>query len=614
MKMNSFNVQTISHVMAGWIQVCRIRLWKFSLMQARTLVFRQSTVCKRTLASLDRRRKAPLLRIEQLEFRNLLASWVEGFGGAGNETTNTFSSMDPSGNMYVIGQYNSQPADFDPGPGTTNLSSLGGFDAFAAKYASDGSIMWARNFGGTYFNDDARASVYSSEPAGNFLYVTGIFSGTVNFGGPVGNLTSAGAAADIFLVKLDVTNGYTVWSKRIGGTSSSIPTDIAMTHDLATNTDKVHVTGRFQGTTDFDPGPGTVSRTPVGKGKNLEFDGFLLTLDTNGNYVSVRQFGGSGSDDSASLETDGTSLFLVGNVAGTVDLDPGTGVQNASGSFIAKYASSTSASPTWVQSTTGVSHVAGEGDALYVTGGNGATVAKYTKATGAIVWSKQFSGSGTSGAGNIIVDPLTGSLYVTGYFSSSIDFNPGVIGGDISSQGSFDAFLLKLNSTSGDYQQVTRMGGTGNDRARVLGLQGTTLYVSGFFEAVADFPTGGTLTSSGGLDIFLMAFDQPASAAPLLVSARVFPDLSGSASLSVEGIVDPSQSTVGLLQSSGKLMSQLTGSAAVVLNQASTTEAIPFVSRRLATKRTSVDSAIADEDLIDPQHTITDDLFESILR
>ena len=111
-----------------------------------------------------------------------------------------------------------------------------------------------------------------------------------------------------------------------------------------------------------------------------------------------------------------------------------------------------------------------------------------------------------------------------------------------------------------------------------------------------------------------MAFDLPAPAAPLRFNATVFPDLSGSASLSVEGIMDSSQSTVSRLQSSGKLMSQLTGSAAVVHKQASTTEATSFVSHRLAPKRTSVDIAIADDDLNGPQHTIADDLFESILR
>lgn len=590
MKKNPFNFQTISHAMSGWIETRRTRV-----------------------ASVDRRRKAPTLRFERLEFRNLLASWVEGFGGVGSETTNVFPSMDPSGNIYISGQYNSQPADFDPGPGTTNLTSVGGLDAFAAKYASDGSMIWARSFGGTYFNDDARASVYSSEQAGNFLYVTGIFSGTASFGGPAGNLTSAGAAPDIFIVKLDATNGSTVWSKQIGGTASSIPSDIAVSHDLATNTNKVHITGRFQGTTDFDPGPGTVSLTPVGSGKNRQFDGFLLTLDTNGNYGSVKQFGGSGSDNGSSLETDGTSLFLVGNVEGTVDLDPGAGVKNVSGSFIAKYASSASATPTWVQSMNDGNYVAGEGDALYVTGSNavGATVAKYSKANGAPVWAKQFGGGGAS---STIIDPLTGSLYVSGYFSSSVDFNPGVNGGEVSSRGSSDAFLLKLNTTAGDYQQVWRIGGTGIDRARVIGLRGTTLYVSGFFEAVADFPTGGTLTSSGDKDIFLMAFDQAVSAAPLLLNGNVSPSLSGSASLSVEGTVNSSQSTTGLSQNGGKLVSQLTGPAEIVLGTAGTLEANTAMSHRPETKRNSVDLAIADEDLDDPQHSIADNLLQSIFK
>ena len=111
-----------------------------------------------------------------------------------------------------------------------------------------------------------------------------------------------------------------------------------------------------------------------------------------------------------------------------------------------------------------------------------------------------------------------------------------------------------------------------------------------------------------------MAFDQAVSAAPLLFNANVFPDLSVSASLSVESIVDPSQSITGRRQSGGKLMSQLTGSAAFVLKPAGSTEATDFVSRRLATKRNNVDFAIADEDLNDLQHTIADDLFQSIFK
>lgn len=111
-----------------------------------------------------------------------------------------------------------------------------------------------------------------------------------------------------------------------------------------------------------------------------------------------------------------------------------------------------------------------------------------------------------------------------------------------------------------------------------------------------------------------MALDQAALAAPLVLSANVSPNLSGNTSVSVESIVDPSQSTTGLRQSGGKLMSQLTGSAAFVLKPAGSTEATDFVSRRLATKRNSVDLAIANEDLNDLQHTIADDLFQSIFK
>ena len=95
-----------------------------------------------------RRSKATRLKIEQLEARNLLASWVVGFGGLGSELPGVLQTMDPSGNMFISGQYSSQSADFDPGPGTTNFSSAG-YDAFVAKYATDGSMIWARSFGGT---------------------------------------------------------------------------------------------------------------------------------------------------------------------------------------------------------------------------------------------------------------------------------------------------------------------------------------------------------------------------------------------------------------------------------------------------------------------------------
>ena len=223
----------------------------------------------------------------------------------------------------------------------------------------------------------------------------------------------------------------------------------------------------------------------------------------------------------------------------------------------------------------------------------------------------QYSGSSIVSSA---VDPATGSLYLSGFFNLSVDFNPGVNGGEVTSQGGIDGFLLKLNTTSGDYQQVWRMGGTGSDRARGVSVYGATVYISGYFSGVADFPTGGTLTSSGANDIFLMALDQTASPAPLVLSANVSPNLSSNTSVSLVGIANPLQSTAGLKQSSRMSVSPLTISSGIGHNPKGSQDANSFVPRRLVTNRSSVDLAIVDEDLNDPQHLIADDLIQSIFK
>ncbi len=55
-----------------------------------------------------------------------------GFGSAGSETT-TGIAVSPSGQNHVTGIF-SQTVDFDPGAGTSNLTSAGGTDAFALKF------------------------------------------------------------------------------------------------------------------------------------------------------------------------------------------------------------------------------------------------------------------------------------------------------------------------------------------------------------------------------------------------------------------------------------------------------------------------------------------------
>lgn len=462
--------------------------------------------------------------IELLERRNLLTSWVEGFGGAGMETPDLSQTIGEDGSIYLSGAFSSQWADFDPGDGVKILGSAGSTDGFISKFAADGSLGWARRFGGSGA-DEIRASSTVSEASGDYVYVTGVFEGTVDFGAPIGNLKSAGGK-DVFVAKLDSADGSTLWAKRIGSKGVEAVNDIVTVHDAVTDTHTVVLTGSFRSTTDFDPGVGTAYLTPAGKGSNLNDDGFVLTLSANGDYLSAWRFGGTGSDSGGNIVTENGSIYLRGYVTGTVDLAPGSAVKNASGPFIAMY--SDSSTPTWVVSVTTECWLSLHGDSLYAVGSLqtvtstssdvDVVVESYSKNDGTRQWSKRFGGVGNDYAGTLAVDSQTNSLYVGGnFFSPTIDFNPGD-GGELINQGSRDGFLLKLDATTGGYQQVWQMGGAGADRARVIGIVGSTVYVQGDFEAQATFPTGGALSSAGQTDIFLMAFDQ-APPAPALTSA-----------------------------------------------------------------------------------------------
>ncbi|MDZ7649705.1 MAG: SBBP repeat-containing protein [Cytophagales bacterium] len=103
------------------------------------------------------------------------------------------------------------------------------------------------------------------------VYVTGRFTGTIDFDPGVGvtNLTSAGAL-DTYITKVDAA-GNLVWARRGNGANDVYSFDVAV--DEAGN---VYVTGAFSGTADFDPGPGTSTLLLYG----LFFDDiFVLKLD-----------------------------------------------------------------------------------------------------------------------------------------------------------------------------------------------------------------------------------------------------------------------------------------------------------------------------------------------
>ena len=87
--------------------------------------------------------------------------------------------------------------------------------------------------------------------------------------------------------------------------------------------------------------------------------------------------------------------------------------------------------------------------------------------------------------------------YITGYFQDTVNFG----GGNITSAGNRDVFVLKLNS-SGVFQWVYTAGGTEDDYSYGLDIDSSgNIYAVGSFQSTINFG-GGNITSEGVYDVF----------------------------------------------------------------------------------------------------------------
>jgi hypothetical protein len=96
-----------------------------------------------------RRARPSLLRLEDRATPSTGFGFAGGFGDAGYDEGRAVAT-DAADNLYVTGTF-SGTADFDPGPGTFNLTSAGGsYDAFVSRIAVRADLV-ARTSGGEWW-------------------------------------------------------------------------------------------------------------------------------------------------------------------------------------------------------------------------------------------------------------------------------------------------------------------------------------------------------------------------------------------------------------------------------------------------------------------------------
>lgn len=269
--------------------------------------------------------------------------WARSLGGTASDFCHSITT-DAFGNVYTTGTFGGT-ADFDPGSGTANSTSVGGDDVFVHKMNASGNLIWVKTFGGT---SHEHAQSVAVDASGN-VYSTGSFYGPADFdpGSGTSILNTGNTFEDIFIHKMDASGNFQ-WVKTFGGTNTERGN--SLTTDASGN---VYTTGWFLGTADFDPGPGVTNLS------SYYNDVFIQKMDASGNFQWAKSSAGMGSELGFSIAVDtSNNVFTTGWFTGTADFNPGPGTANltsAGGSdvFVQKLRQCLPSSGTDVVSTCG---------------------------------------------------------------------------------------------------------------------------------------------------------------------------------------------------------------------------------------------------------------------
>ena len=381
-------------------------------------------------------------------------------GGAGADY-GAGIAVDKDGNAYVTGYTTSNQTTFPVKVGPDLTYNGGFYDAFVAKVNAAGTaLVYAGYIGGSGTDVGSGIAVDS---AGN-AYVSGYTtSDQTTFPVKVGPSLTYSGGQDAFVAKVNPAGTGLVYAGYIGGAG----TDYA--HGIAVDKDgNAYVTGQ----TSSDQ-----TTFPVKVGPKLTYNG---------------------GDDAfvAKVNAAGTGLVYAGYIGGSnEDQGYGIAVDGAGNAYVTGYTYS-------AQDTFPVT----VGPYLtYPASGNAAAafVAKVNAAGTALDYAGYIGGLEQNYATAIAVDK-DGNAYVTGTTLSAQNSFPVKVGPSLThNDGSYDAFVAKVNAAGTALVYCGYIGGSGTDVGYGIALDSAgNAYVVGITNSTeATFPVKGgpDLTYNGGV-------------------------------------------------------------------------------------------------------------------
>lgn len=241
--------------------------------------------------------------------------WASYFGGQGSERVGTDYQTaiicDAANNIYLTGTTSSDTGIATTGTAQTTRTSL--FDAFIAKFNSNGVRQWGTYYGGTW--DDRFTNIDIG--LNNMVYVTGNFNsdsmGTAGtfaqyYSTPDTNSISNNRISEVLIAKFNPANGTRVWATYIGGEGNDQSRGI-----VVGDSSMIYITGSTESTT------GVITSGASQSTHGGSYDVFVTKFDSSGQQVWGTYLGDNGTDHGGQVTID---------EAGNINLTGSTGSMN----------------------------------------------------------------------------------------------------------------------------------------------------------------------------------------------------------------------------------------------------------------------------------------------
>lgn len=400
-------------------------------------------------------------------------------GGSSNDYGDAIAT-DASGNAYVVGYSSSTNFPTTTGAYQTQCGSCGGSNsnAFITKLDATGTtLIYSTYLGGSgtdYGNGitvDAAGDVYvvGQTTSKNFPVTSSAFQKTCS---------NNCSGSDVFVSELDPSGSSLVYSTYLGGEGSDQGNAIRL--DSSGN---AYITG-FTQSTNFPVTPGAFQTTCTCAGKA---DAFVTALNPIGSALVYSTYIGGSSTD----------------VAYAIDLD------SSNNAYITGYTESTN-----FPTTSGAFQI--RPGALQT-----AFVTKLNSTGTALIYSTYLGGHNSNttpceACGTSIAVDSSGDAYVSGLTAeSNFPITRGAFQTKFrSSSNGHDAFITKFNSTGTALVYSTYLGGTRDDGAVGIAVDGSgNVWVKGNTEST-DFPiTTGAFQrrNAGSFDAFVTELNSTGS-------------------------------------------------------------------------------------------------------